>query len=428
MAYKAVIASLKSVRVHSNANRLQLATVAGEQIVVGLDNHEGQMGCYFSVDGQLSEKFAIANDLIRRKDANGNVAGGLFEENRRIRAQKIRGERSYGFWIPTQSLVNAGIKQKTVDSLKEGYEFDELDGIPICNKYETPATKSAREHKQTQSRNETHQFRMHFETPQLKRMVNKVPNGSLLIITEKLHGTSHRVGRVLDIPLVSGWKSIYRQLLNFIGRDLEPEYRYVHGSRRVLLDNWLTDNYHGSDFRVKATEPFNNQLKKGEVVYLEIVGWAGETTIMPAHNVKKLGEKEMVAKYGEKMEYLYGQPKGTAKAYVYRITQVNEDGYSIELSWEQVKARCKELGVWPVPELDRFIYDGNSESLITNLEKLAVGPSVLGPTHIREGVCVRVEHAAMDKEFVAKLKSWQFLTMEMSSKDDETVVDIEESA
>jgi len=42
MSYTAIITPLRRIRPHSNADRLQLATVTGEQVVVGLDAKEGE--------------------------------------------------------------------------------------------------------------------------------------------------------------------------------------------------------------------------------------------------------------------------------------------------------------------------------------------------------------------------------------------------
>lgn len=59
-------------------------------------------------------------------------------------------------------------------------------------------------------------------------------------------------------------------------------------------------------------------------------------------------------------------------------------------------------------------------------EFLCFGPSLLDASHIREGVCIRIEHP--DMFTVAKLKNHDFLEMEANAKDDETTIDIEESS
>ena len=76
MAYCGYIVTIKELRPHSNADRLQIATIFGNDVIVSLDTQKGQQGVYFPVDGQLSPEFCAANDLVRRKDENGNSAGG----------------------------------------------------------------------------------------------------------------------------------------------------------------------------------------------------------------------------------------------------------------------------------------------------------------------------------------------------------------
>ena len=41
---------------------------------MGLEYKDGDIGVYFPVDGKLSEEFCRVNDLVRRKDENGNPA------------------------------------------------------------------------------------------------------------------------------------------------------------------------------------------------------------------------------------------------------------------------------------------------------------------------------------------------------------------
>ena len=68
--YKGIVTRLKNVRPHSNADKVQLATCHGNQVVVGLDSLEDHWGVYFPCDGQLSHEFCHANNLYRDKTKN----------------------------------------------------------------------------------------------------------------------------------------------------------------------------------------------------------------------------------------------------------------------------------------------------------------------------------------------------------------------
>ena len=70
--YCGYITTIKDIRKHSNADRLQCVTVFGQNVIVDLSYYEGQKIVFFPSDGQLSEEFANDNNLVRKKDENGN--------------------------------------------------------------------------------------------------------------------------------------------------------------------------------------------------------------------------------------------------------------------------------------------------------------------------------------------------------------------
>ena len=64
------------------------------------------MGVYFPVDLQLSEEFCEHNNLVRKKDENGNNIGGFLDPDKRnIKAIKLRGEKSDGLFMPITSFA-----------------------------------------------------------------------------------------------------------------------------------------------------------------------------------------------------------------------------------------------------------------------------------------------------------------------------------
>ena len=75
--YSGYITTIKNVRPHPNADRLQLGECFGNTVCVSLDYTEGQMGVYFPTDGQLSMEFCKANNLLRLYDEEGHsIPGG----------------------------------------------------------------------------------------------------------------------------------------------------------------------------------------------------------------------------------------------------------------------------------------------------------------------------------------------------------------
>jgi len=406
--HKAIVASIK-VRKHPNADRLQLGTCLGFQVVVGLNVKDGEIGLLFPEGLQLSEEFARANDLVRRKNEDGTYSGGFFEENRRVRAQKFRGEVSDAFWIPLESLSSFGDTSK----LREGDLLDEFNGTKICQKYFTRATRS-RIQGQPKTNAVAKVFPQHLETEQLRLNLHKIPLGETVYITEKLHGTSGRFGYIpLERPLK--W---WERLLQKCGiRIDQKEYGYVNGSRRVVLSQT-------KDFRWQAAKLFEGKLHKNEIVYFEIVGFEGDAHIMPPHDSNKMKDKEILKKYGPKMEYLYGCPRGSFDVYVYRIAVVNEDGVLYDLPWKDVKRRCEEMAVKHVPELLSW-YVNDPEDIRELAEKLGEGSSTLDERHIKEGVCVRVDGS---RPYILKAKSFCFRVLEGITALDDNYVDTEDIA
>ncbi len=69
--YSAIVTKVLT-RPHPNADKLQLATVTGMQVIVGLDVKDKELGVFFPSDGQLSNQFCELNDLYPRFDDQGN--------------------------------------------------------------------------------------------------------------------------------------------------------------------------------------------------------------------------------------------------------------------------------------------------------------------------------------------------------------------
>lgn len=424
MSYTAKVCRIQNVRPHPNADRLKLCTVAGHQIVVGLEQEEGELGVFFEADGQLSEEMCAANDLIERKNPDtGEREGGYFAKNRRVRAQNLRGEKSEGYWTSLDSLKWTKFD---VSKLPEGYEFTELNGKPVCNKYVTPATLRAM--KQGQSAKRINRcFAEHVDTKQLRFMINDLNPTDTFWITLKMHGTSGRTGLVLEeTPApTSFWQRIKQ-------RQWKPrsEWKYLMGTRHVILADHTVTGYYGSqEFRWNAAEPIiKGGLKKGEVIYYELVGYTTDNQPLMFHDTEKISA--LKKKYGKTMVYSYNQPEGTCGLYVYRITRVNEDGDAIELPWLQVKARCEELGLKHVPEMGvhngKRVEELGTQALNEYVESLIDGPDPVAPDkHIREGIVLRTE--GVHTRFY-KSKGFDFKMLEGIIKEKEDYVDMEEAS
>jgi hypothetical protein len=411
--YKGIVTRIWT-RPHPNADRLLLGDCRGFQVVVGKDTVDGSLGIYFPTDGKLGRVFAEKNNLIRVKHADGTSSGGFFDAHLRIRTQAFRGEKSDGFWCPLECLVRAGVSMSTVQQLREGDLIDTLDGIRICEKYYTEATQAvkAQQHKPPKHMH----FPEHVETEQYRYYRDSIPADSLIIITEKLHGTSMRVGNV-RVPRQLSW---YEKILaRFVPVQINA-YQIIYGTRRTILSKATAGYYGNEQFRYDACASFVHLLQPDEIVYGEIVGYVDtDRLIMPPQKNASLG-KEFLQQYGPSTHYTYGCKPNERQFYVYRITQHGQD-----LSWFAMCKRAKQLGIPVVPLLGIMLYT-TGEALETTVARLVHGRSTLDIRHIREGVVLRIEHTT-GITFL-KEKSFAFKVLEGMLKERTDYVDREEIA
>ena len=446
MAYCGYIVKVEHLRKHTNADRLQIATFFGNDTIVGLDVQPGQMGVYFPVDGQLSEEFCRVNDLVRRKDENGNQCGGYLDPDKRnIKALKLRGEKSDGLYLPIVALSNFA----KISDLKVGDTIDVLNGQEICRKY-IPYRKVASNGgcgaaKQAK-KNFAPTFYEHVDTQQLAYNYNKFHAGDEVQLTLKMHGTSGRTGYLpLIKPIPQKW---WEKLLHRPIKETR-EYGYVTGTRRVVLDATHTGGfYEDNSFRLEMAKKFEGKLHKGEVVYYEIVGFQGHNgaPIMSSVVNSKIKDKEFTKQYGATTVFSYGcdpdgyydEEKPCCDVYVYRMTMVNEDGDVVEYSPDQIKIRCEQMGVHVVPEFTRFYLPDHiqglhmeyvpvdpAEYLLRKVEEYFDGPDPVGMTHVREGVVVRIMNRTNFE--VYKHKNFSFKVLEGIAKDEADAPDLEEA-
>ena len=488
MAYTGFITKLKNVHKHSNADRLLIGECFGNSVIVSLDYTEGQLGVYFPVDGQLSEEFCRVNDLVRRKDENGNPAGGYLDPDKRnIKAMKLRGERSDGLFLPLTSLANF----TTVSDLKEGDTITILNGVEICKKY-IPKRKEGSWHGGGSKGHKTKvnfapTFAQHVDTEQLAYHLNDFRAGDVIELTLKMHGTSGRTGY---LPLIKGYAdsfgctagNIIRKIFARLRKRPDPvprhdgkpiyEYGYVTGTRRVVLDDKHDGGfYDDNQFRLEMAKKFEGKLHKGETVYYEIVGFVNkDTPIMASVKNSKIKDKEFSKAYGEETVFSYGcDPNGGWEAvhdsvapdvwgedliippkcevYVYRMTMSNEEGDVVEMSPEQMRLRCDQMGVKYVPVFEKFMipymetceaknkdgitllafdkYINPGEYVLRKVEQYFDGPDPIGMTHIREGVVARIVNRPTIA--VYKHKNFSFKVLEGIIKEDASAPDMEES-
>jgi RNA ligase (TIGR02306 family) len=428
--YEAIICKIQNVRNHPNADKLNLATVSGFQIVIGKEHKEGELGIFFPCDGQLTHEHCMANNLYRKNPETNEPMGGLFEKSRRVKSVKLRGEYSNGFWQPISSLAWCG-----KNNLKEGDLLNTLNGHKICDKYYTPETLKRINNKKSTKKTEIEFpcFHKHIDTKQLRYHINKIPKNARLYISEKLHGTSGRTGRHKAVTIYRGFfHRLYQKIIKGISikniknrKNKKEEWKYVTGSRNILLDFKEKKDgfYKGTNFREDIHKIISSiGLHKGETLYYEIVGYTDNA--VPIMGSYQTIDKDIIKEYSENIIFSYGCSinEKLYDFYVYRITLTNEDGIEIDYSWPQVKKRCMELGL-KTP--NSFAVDFSfKELLLEKCREYVDKPSSLDNSHPTEGVVVRVEHEDMF-DFL-KYKGDIFCELEGIRKNSDYCIDEEE--
>lgn len=426
--YCGYVVEVKDLRVHPNADRLQIARVFGEDVCVGSDVQFGDTLLYFPCDGQLTLEYCDANDLCRKHEDGTPGKGYLEREKRHVTAIKLRGSRSNGILMPLDSLAFTGVK---LSDLKVGDEITTVNGHLICKKYiprtnpkrSAPADPKARKHK-IKNIEDLPYFAEHIDTPQLRFVQDMFQPGDVICLTEKVHGTSSRNANTL---CVSHKQSLFDKIFHRAGKEVR-KYKEVVGTRRTTVRDAVGGFYGSHQFRMDWGDKLKGKLRPGEEVFGEIAGFTDTgTPIMGIADNRKTKDKQFIKMYGDNTVFSYGcAPDGDRKSryFIYRMNYTTPEGDVIEYPWDMVKLRAEQLGFETVPELDRFIYTTQEDFMIRIARWMDI-PSTIDPSHIIEGVVVRALNAPGFR--VAKNKSFNFQVIEGIIKETSQAPDMEEA-
>jgi hypothetical protein len=399
-------------------------SVQGNSCLISKDSPEDVLYLYFPCESQISHDFLCMNNLYREATLNSDsTQKGFFEENRRVKALKLRGIISSGFVIPITSLQSITSELWT---LRVGDEFNEFDGVEICKKYikRSNPGKTGFSNPRTKMLDEIVNSKMvpeHPDTSHLLKNIHKLSADDHVVITYKLHGTSARTYNTLVKRKLS-WKD--RWAKRFGVKVVEDTYETVACSRRVVKSvgfEQLPNKNHfftsGDLWSEWAKKNLEGKLNKGEAVYYELIGKTYS---------------------GEAIQHGYSYGFNEPMCYVYRITNINPDGIEVDLSWEQTIKRAEQLGLKVCPvffngKFGDFLVDRTGEAISSDLEqltelafsKILERNSILDASVPEEGFCVRVE-GTYPKAEIYKIKSKKFLEYETKALDKE-VVNIEEN-
>lgn len=335
---KVEIVQIKSVETHPNADRLDIATIAGWQCVVGRDTHKpGDEAIYIPIDAVLGPEIEC---YLFPPDSKIQLSKS------RVRTIKLRGAISQGMLVDlSYSLL------EKFPLLRIRHLGDDVADILGITKYEPPA-RDIPNHMQgnSQKRPNPH-FQKYTDIENFKHYPDVFEQCELVYVTEKLHGTSARFAK---LPVEAN--TVWKRILQFL--HLLPPYEFCFGSRRVQLQDKPKHHkgfYEENVYAMMAHKyHLAKLLKPGEALYGEIVG------------------------HGIQGGYNYGCQQGEYLFFAYDV-QINGKYLDVPdfVVW------CEANNIQPVPQLTFGAFDSDRMNLLRQ------GDSTIGNQKIREGIVIK---------------------------------------
>ena len=440
--YLAKVVRIENFKPHTDpeVTRLKCCVIDGFNIICGIDSEPG-LYIYFPTACCINPDFLRYANLYRHKELNNDPEqSGMFDDNGRVKAIRLRGELSEGFILPAIMLENYIVSVTNVNyEAEEGIEFDSVEHegktFWINKKYipkntRTPGMPGSGSSKGKQPKGLDklieNQFRFHYDTTLIKKCPNVIKPNDLISITEKVHGTSTIHARVLCKQELTWKQKIARWLT---GHEFD-DYDYLYSSRTVIKNRHynknVTDGFYGVDVWAEADKIIKPFLQKGMTIYAEIVGF------LPNGGYIQKGYDYGCIPPVSDEKYTLGKH---FKVLVYRITMTNVDGVVHEFSAREVQQYCKNIGLDCVteyyygfakdlyPELDPSEHwSENFISKLANDKRFYM--EMNSPTCINkvphEGVVIKSENMRSE---AFKLKCFAFL--DKSQKDEMMDIEVE---
>lgn len=188
--YAAEVYKVPALTKAENSDRLYQMIVGGMSVIVDESwlARTGELMVVFPAESQLAFRLASGANLHRHPELNINPEeAGYLEDNRRVRAIRLRGNPSNALALPLETVESIF---GSVD-VKPGDAFDHIGGEEVVKKYERPVTaKQAREEARRRKvfkRVIGSMLPEHYDTANIRFMSN-IRNDTPVYVTQKLHG------------------------------------------------------------------------------------------------------------------------------------------------------------------------------------------------------------------------------------------------
>lgn len=331
-----------TIEPHNNADTLELAVIGDYRSVVRKDQFKtGDLGVY------IPEGAIVPEPVLYQLGLLGKLAG---PNKDRVKTQRLRGVVSQGLVLQcladnhprdTHYIMYTDSESGVEDYLtvKEGDVVTDFLGI---TKYEPPIPTNM-----SGEVFNAHGYTLKYDIENIKKFPHAIPEGEMVLITEKLHGTWTCFGYHPDIehPIVTS-KGLSAQGLAFKFNEVNANNLYIRS-----LNSTVDANGNNVIARLQR------EVIEGLPFYI-----LGET-------------------YGKGVQDLhYGLTKPHFRAFDIYVGKPGEGRY---LCGNEFIAACHKIGLETVPVLYCGAYH---KALVTELTD---GKDNVTGTHMREGVVIR---------------------------------------
>ena len=235
--YACSVVEIKNLFPIEGADNVLRTVVNGNNVVVPKTTEVGSKMLYFCSGTKLSAEYCKVNNLYDKEENNLDTTkrGFVSFKSRRIKCLRLRGVISDGMLMPLSSLLPF-LEQSSINSLKVGDEFTDINGNSLCEKYIVPVRNSGENNKKGKqsvkiSRLVDNQFYLHGDTSNLRKNMDKINPDDIIGIHYKKHGTSIVIGNV-QVKRELSW--VEKLAKRFNVKVDETKYDIVYASRRVI--------------------------------------------------------------------------------------------------------------------------------------------------------------------------------------------------
>ena len=343
------IEQVAEVVAHPNADRLEIIKILGTQTIAPKGEYKvGDRVVFFPPDILIPP--AVSEKLGVQKYLKGCMMGGL-KLPCRVAACRLRGVPSYGFIIR--------------DELSDVILGTDVSAYYKAEKYEPPVSTMDRRRFQGDCAADNPAFHKYTDIQNYWKYAPALPEGTLVRITEKIHGTNSRIGYIRT----------------------EDGYVRMAGSHKTNRKEYDAASNHSLYWR-----PF----QQIESIFPMLVALSNGV-----HDVVIFGEL-----FGPGIQDMdYGIVPGEVG---YQVFDITIDGQYID--WDDLQVACEKYGVPTVPLLYRGPFSKQVLDLYTD------GPTTLGSVRSkftgREGVVVTPLHETFNEllgRLILKNKSADYL-------------------